>query len=55
MNLKALVGILFVVAGLSMSVLERLTAGLAGSYPLVGLAAKAIGAALIVSGFRERR
>ncbi|MEM0460171.1 MAG: hypothetical protein QXZ31_09925 [Thermofilaceae archaeon] len=55
MSLKVLVGILLLVAGLGMGVLEWFTAGLAGPYPLAGLAATAIGAYLIVDGLRGRR
>lgn len=55
MNVKVLLGILLVVFGLGFGVIEWVRSGLAGPYPMIGLAASAIGVYLIVDGIRKKR
>ena len=55
MKLKILLGILLTVVGLGMGVVEWLTAGFAGPYPFLGLAAAAVGVYLIIDGLRGGR
>jgi len=53
-NVKVVVGILLLIFGLGSGVIEWLRSGLATPYPMIGLAATAIGLYLIASGLRRR-
>ena len=55
MNVKVVVGILLLIFGLGSGVIEWLRSGLATPYPMIGLAATAIGLYLIASGLRRRQ
>jgi len=54
MNLKVIVGILTVLAGLGAGVIEWVRGGFTGNYPLLGLALIVIGAYLIIDGIRRK-
>jgi hypothetical protein len=55
MNVKVVVGILLLIFGLGGGVIEWLRSGLATPYPMLGLAATAIGLYLIADGLRKRQ
>ena len=55
MNLKVIVGIILFIFGLGTGVIEWLRSGLATPYPMIGLAATAIGLYLIIDGLRKRQ
>jgi hypothetical protein len=55
MNAKVVLGILLLIFGLGGGVIEWLKSGLATPYPMLGLAATALGLYLIANGLRKRR
>jgi len=55
MNAKVVLGILLLIFGLGGGVIEWLKSGLATPYPMLGLAATALGLYLIADGLRKRR
>jgi len=55
MKIKVLFGILLSIFGLGAGVLEWVRSGLATPFPMLGLAATAIGLYLIADGLRKRR
>ncbi|MEZ0345549.1 MAG: hypothetical protein ABWK01_03280 [Infirmifilum sp.] len=54
MNLKVVAGIILVVGGLGLGVIEWLRSGFTTPYPMGGLAATAIGIYLIADGLRRK-
>jgi len=55
MNVKVIVGILLLIFGLGGGVVEWFRSGLATPYPMLGLAATAVGLYLIADGLKKRQ